>query len=310
MHIQWNRIGFKPGSRLARIRGDFIGAGELYSFDPWRNMLILSSFEIKESNAMKYLDLLNRYKIEYINAYPSSIFNLIQLSGLNRINIPSLKAVFLGSENILEYQVGRIKEFFGIKTVYYWYGHGELCCLGGTCEQTNNYHFFPSYGLTEFIKNSDTSNRTNNFVEIVGTSFINPAMPLIRYKTSDYGIENKSTCMCGRNHKLLSKVLGREQEIAVGFNGERITLTALIFGRHSEYFKHVIKLQIINTMPGYLVVNVIKKDSYTLDHETEIVNNLSSIEGMPFNTKVNYVSKIESTKSGKHRLLIREFDNE
>lgn len=310
MYIQWGRIGFKPGARMARLRGDYIGANKIYSFDPWRNILILSSFGIKAGTFSQYMNLLYKYKIEYINAYPASLFNLIQLSPTKNINIPTLKAIFLGSENILDYQIDHIKKFFGIQNVYYWYGHGESCCLGGICEVSTNYHFFPTYGFTEFVKNESIGENNDNIAEIVGTSFINPLMPLIRYRTEDYGIVQNETCQCGRNHVLLSKIIGREQEMAVGFNNEKITLTALIFGRHSSYFNHIIKMQIVNVKPGELIVKVIPKASFEKKHIEEIKSNLSEKEGMPFKTEVELVEDIRSTSHGKHRFLIREFDEE
>ena len=307
MHMLWSRIGYNPKSRLARLRGDYIGRNRIHSFDPWRNMLLLSSFNIKNETAGKYLALIKKYKIEFINAYPSSLYNLIQVSGVPHVNIPTLKAVFLGSENVLDYQVNKIKDFFNVDKVFFWYGHAELCNLGGNCEYSNDYHFFPSYGYTEFLKTNSINDTTiENVVEIVGTSFINPLMPLIRYKTEDYGIENKEKCTCGRNHLLLSKVIGREQEIAIGFNNSKITLTALVFGRHHNYLNHIINMQIINTSPGELLVKVIIKNSFTNQHKNEIINSLSETEGMPFNTKVEIVETL-STTNGKHRFLIREF---
>ena len=308
MHMLWSRVGYNPKSRLARIRGDYIGKNRTHSYDPWRNMLILSSFNINNATAESYFALMKKYKIEFINAYPSSLYNLIQVSGLSHINIPTLKAVLLGSENVLDYQVKRIKDFFNIDKVFFWYGHAELCNLGGNCEYSNDYHFFPSYGYTEFFKtNSINDTAIENIVEIVGTSFINPLMPLIRYKTEDYGIEKKTNCTCGRNHMLLSKVIGREQEIAVGFNNTKITLTALVFGRHQNYLNHVVNMQIINTSPGELLVKVITMTSFTDQHKKEIINSLSEKEGMPFNTKVEMVETLSKTKNGKHRFLIREF---
>ena len=310
MHLQWNRVGFKIGKRIATLRGDYIGKNRIYSFDPWRNTLILSSFNLNKNSADDYIDLLDKYKIEFINAYPSSLFNLIQLSSFNRRPVSSLKAILLGSENIIEWQLEKFKEYFETDKLFYWYGHVELCALGGGCELSSNYHFMPSYSYVEFIPTSkiDSKNEDDKTIEIVGTSFINPLMPLIRYRTQDFGIESKQKCPCGRNHKLLKKVIGREQEIAVGLNGERITLTALIFGRHADYFNHIIKMQVINNAPGKLIVKIVPKVSFSDSHADEIVNTLSRKEGMPFETKVEIVDKIETTKRGKHRFFIRTFD--
>ena len=132
-------------------------------------------------------------------------------------------------------------------------------------------------------------------------------MPLIRYRTQDYGVVAENLCECDRKHKQLSQVIGREQEIAVGLNGEKITLTALIFGRHADYFNHIIKMQIVNTEPGKLIVKVIPKESFSDAHIAEIQDSLSQKQGMPFQTQAHVVSEIDGTKRGKHRFLIREF---
>jgi len=97
-------------------------------------------------------------------------------------------------------------------------------------------------------------------------------------------------------------------KIPIGFNGERITLTALIFGRHADYFNHIIKMQVINYAPGKLIVRIVPKGSFSDSHANEVVNNLSIKEGMPFETKVEIVDEIDKTTRGKHRFLIRTFD--
>ena len=307
MHLQWSRVGYKVGRPMATLRGDYIGKNRIYSYDPWRNILILSSFNLNKTNADIYLDLLSQYKIEYINAYPASLYNLVQLSEFKEKIIPSLKGILLGSENVFEWQLQRFREFFNIDRVFYWYGHGELCALGGGCEISSNYHFLPSYSYVEFLSESENGRDATDMCEIIGTSFINPLMPLIRYRTQDYGIVAANLCECGRKHKQLSQVIGREQEIAVGLNGEKITLTALIFGRHADYFNHIIKMQIINTEPGKLIVKVIPKESFSDEHIAEIEDMLSQKQGMPFQTKAHLVNKIDGTKRGKHRFLIRQF---
>ena len=310
MFLQWERVGFIQGKRLARLRGDYIGKNRIHSFDPWRNYLILSSFNLNINNADFYLQLLNKYKIEYINAYPSSLFNLIQLSTKKSVNIPSLKVIFLGSENTYNWQLKKLKDFFDIERIYYWYGHGELCALGGGCELSSQYHFMPSYSYVEFIPNQEIigGHKDNKLVEIVGSSFINPAMPLIRYKTQDFGIESTQKCPCGRDHKLLEKIIGREQEIAIGLNGERITLTALVFGRHSEYFNHIIRMQVINYAPGKLKILIVPKASFNNNYKNQIISSLSLKEGMPFDTNVEIIDRIKKTKGGKQRFLLKTFE--
>jgi len=309
IHILWSRFDCKVEDRYARLRGDSIGKNKILSFDPYRNSLMLSSFSLNEKNANQYLAYLLKYKVKYIAAYPSSLFHLVQLSQNKSFHIPSLKAIMLGSENILDYQVDAFKSFFGIDKISVNYGHGEFTSMAGNCAQSQQYHFLPSYGYTEFDRQIDNpyNEIKHDVVEIVSTSFLNPAMPLIRYRSKDYGIVSHEKCSCGRNHLSLDKILGREQEIAEGFNGEKITLTALIFGRHLDYFNHTIKMQIINFAPGRLTVRVVPKQSFLEKHSNEIIISLSPAQGMPFSANVEIVESIESTKRGKNRFFVKTY---
>ncbi len=303
MHLLWEQAGYKPGMILARLRGDYIGKSKYFTFDPWRNYLLLSSSSLNEHNTKEYLNLLIKYKVQFINAYPASLYNLIQLSGLNSFNIPTLKGILLGSENIYPWQIAKIKDFFNIKNLLYWYGHAEICALAGNCNESGDYHFFPTYGYTEFEDLEDTE----EIKEIVATSFINHYMPLIRYKTQDHVKPASPQCACGKKFLKASQIIGREQEIAIGMNGEKITLTALIFGRHKNYFNHVIKMQIINTSKGNLHVKVIPKSTFTNKHRKQIINSLSVVQNAPFNTTCEEVKVIPTSKRGKHIFFIRKF---
>ena len=305
MHVLWSRVGYVWGERIARLRGDFIGKDRVYTFDPWRNTLILSSYEINISNTNMYFDLLRKYKVNYIHAYPASLFNLIQLSKKKSIVLPELKAIFLGSENMFDFQLEKFKSFFQTPNIYYWYGHGEQCALGGICEKSTDYHFLPTYSYVE-LEDSVKINPESDIHEIVGTSFVNPLMPIIRYRTMDYASKSLSkNCECGRNHFRLKTIYGREQEMAVGFDNQLITLTALVFGRHKEYFHHIRNMQVVNTRPGYLVIRIVPLLTFNNKFHDEIVNSFSMKEGMPFEAKVELVDNIQTTKNGKSKFLIK-----
>ena len=304
MHTYWQRFGFRAGSVMANLRGEFVGADRSHSYDPWRKLLMLSSFALAEDTADTYLDLLAKHKVEFLNGYPSSLHLLTQLSRRSAANLPSLRGIILASENVLDWQVDAISKFFGIDEVFWHYGHGEVVALGGACAAERRYHFMPSYGYVEWGPGLPDQPES---VEIVGTGFVNPLMPLVRYRTQDYGIVDESPCTCGLNHIHLRRILGRRQELAIGFANRAITLTALIFGRHANYFHHIHQMQIVNTAPGHLVVRVVPNDQFSEADEQEIIAMLSPDQGMPFRTTVEKVGRVATTSRGKQPFLIREF---
>ena len=308
--FMWNRIGYKVGNKIARLRGDYFGPEKISSFDPYRNTLMLSSFTLNSQNIYKYIEQLRKYKIEFISAYPSSLINLIQLGENIDGYCPDLKGIMLGSENIYEWQIDLVKGFFQINNIFLDYGQGELSVWAGTCNHSSKYHFHPGFSYTEFIdeNNRDENlNIENKIVKIIGTGFYNPLMPFIRYNTNDLGILSNSKCGCGRNHQILDTILGRKQEMAIGFNGEKITLTALLCGRHSDFLHHLYKIQFINTSPGELDIKIITKETFNINHKAEIINNFSNSGGMPFNCNINEVDKLIQTENGKEKVLIKTF---
>ncbi len=304
MHAYWRRFGFEPGWVTANLRGEFVGADRAYSYDPWRKLLMLSSFALTSETADQYLDRLAHHKVQLLNGYPSSLHLLTQLSRHDTVRIPSLRTIVLASENILDWQVEAISRFFGTDNVCWHYGHGEVVALGGACEKARNYHFMPSYGYVEW--GGGLADRPDA-VEIVATGFVNPLMPLVRYRTQDYGLPGTGACPCGRNHAWLTRVIGRRQELAIGTEGRAITLTALIFGRHAGYFHHIDQMQIVNTAPGHLVVRVVPNAHFGPADEQEIISMLSPAQGMPFSTTVEKVERVETTARGKQPFLIRCF---
>ena len=303
--VIFRRVNYKQGIRVARLRGDFIGKNRIYSFDPYRNTLMLNTFLINEKNAGEYLRLMNKFKIEYLHAYPAALYNLIQNSKQNSIKIKSLKYILLNSENILDWQISLFESFFDTKNIFYGYGLGEMVAIAASCEHSRYYHFHPAYSYVEFHSSKIKDN--SNINDIIGTSFLNPLMPLIRYRTGDLCELNDAECSCNRNHKIASRIIGRSQDVAIGKNNERITLTALIFGRHAEYFNHIKKMQIINTEPGKLIVIIVPKISFNTTYANEIINSLSAKEGMPFEAELDIVQEIELTERGKHKFFKRLF---
>ncbi len=308
MWTMWKRIGFDIGDRGATLRGDYIGKNKIYTYDPLRNILVMSSFALNRETIRDYVRALEEFKPKYINAYAASLYSFVQLckdSGININPIDSLELILLGSENILDWQISLFSTFFGCR-IFYWYGHGEQTCLAGGCENSDLYHFMPSYGYNEL---NNENKRGLSEYEIIGTSFVNPLMPLVRYCTQDFGVAASENCSCGRKVFQLSRITGREQEVAIGLKGEKITLTALIFGRHAHYFHNIIKMQIINYKPGYLLIKVVPKKSFSSRDQQEIISTLSKEQGMPFSVQIELVKEIESTGRGKQQFLIRTFDD-
>jgi len=206
---EWGKLGFTfEKARTLRIGAD---ARRLAHEGPTRvvgNRLMLSPYHVGEQHKMAILEAINRFGPEYVHAYPSSAAALAELLRVNELDF-QVKAVLLASEPATSAQLAAIRGLFRCP-VSINYGLSERTNLAfANCDDagTSGYAFQPLYGWCENRMDGDRA-------EIVGTSLWNDVMPLIRYRTGDYGvIDADGRCAC---------IDGRGQEYLVDRSGRRI----------------------------------------------------------------------------------------
>lgn len=307
MYSQWKRVGFNVHkiNRMAILRGLVPSHGD---YEVIGNKLILSSYLNQNCNLKEYFDILQEFNPDYIHAYPSIIFILANYIIDNKliVNMPRLKAILCGSENIYSAQKEIIQKAFGVR-VYTWYGHSERGCLAGECEVSSLYHIFPQYGYAEVL---DTQGNEvlgkDGKGELVVTSFNRKAMPLIRFKTEDIIITTSEKCSCGRNHQVFKDVEGRTQDYLVTKKGRLIPGNVLLPYDVLNIFDHIAQYQFYQEKKGYCKFLVVKKPGYTSLDEENILRELRKELTDDMQIEIEYVDEIPRTPSGKHMFLRTE----
>ncbi|MFF2588518.1 phenylacetate--CoA ligase family protein [Peribacillus butanolivorans] len=302
----WSRVGYdiNKTNRTVYLRGNSPKSG----FFEYRNKsLVLSSYNLKESNMKKYVELIEEYKPSFIQAYPSSISILSDYINNNGIDVklPSLKAIICASENIYDFQKKSIEKAFNVR-VYSFYGLTEHTCIGGGCEHSNNYHIQSEYGYTELI-NEDGKDveKEEELGEIVATGFNNYVMPFIRYRTADIAVNTNEICECGRGYKLIKRVEGRKQEQLITSDGSRVAMTSIIFAQHFKAFGKMKNIQLEQNEIGKITVKIVEKEKFKQEDINEVINKMESACSGNLNVKIKFVDTIARTARGKHRFLIQ-----
>lgn len=147
-----------------------------------------------------YLQLLARH-IDRSEESPLSVGHLLPQGALST---PSLK--------------NELRRVFGVP-VHEVYGGHEFGCVASTCEQQDRLHIMMSECLVETVQNGKHTS-PGELGEIVVTTFINRAMPLIRYRPGDVGRLYEDTCSCGRKTQLLV-LEGRMEDTLITSKGIR-----------------------------------------------------------------------------------------
>ncbi|KGM97507.1 capsular biosynthesis protein [Clostridium novyi A str. 4552] len=305
----WSRVGYdvRRVNRCVILRGNVPNKG-IYEYK--NRDLILSSFKLTEENMDKYIDLIEKFDPDFIQAYPSSIIILSKyINETNRkINCKNLKSIICASENIYEAQRNDIEKAFGVR-VYSFYGHTEHACIGGECEKSNYYHIQSEYGYMELIDEYDNQiTNENGLGEIVATGFNNYVVPFIRYKTCDIAVNTNEKCSCGRNYKLIKKIDGRKQEQIITKSKAKVALTSIIYAQHFDIMGKIKNWQMQQDEVGKIKFRIQKEKGLNNEELSEIANKIKIALNDDLDVTINIVEEIERTKRGKHKFLIQNLD--
>jgi phenylacetate-CoA ligase len=310
MTQQWQRIGYRLGDRLAVLRGRTVLDGNrIFEFQKNEHRLILSTYALTKENVADYLEALNQFKVRFLHVYPASLALLLEYIRASRtvVRLPHLAGVFAGSEMLLDGLGELCEKVLGVPC-YHWYGHSEGAVLGGWCESKKTFHFFPQYGFLELLDENGTKiTAPDQLGEIIATGFSNPAMILIRYRTSDLASGLRwERCGCGREFQTLDRIHGRTQDFIVASDGFKVPVTALLYGLHLPIFDHYAKIQIEQSEPGTIKVRLENPDR--ISHTPEIQLTKTAMEGaLKGRIFVSFeeVDVIPTQLNGKHQVVVQ-----
>ena len=164
-----------------------------------------------------------------------------------------LKAGIFGAEAWSEEMRQDIQNKLGIKA-YDIYGLTELSGPGVSyeCSEQKGMHICEDHFIAEII-DPDTGEVLPDGTkgELVFTSITKEAFPLLRYRTRDICVLDRTPCSCGRTHVRMAKPMGRSddmliirgvnvfpsqiEEVLLKVSGENITPTyQIIVGRENN----------------------------------------------------------------------------
>ncbi len=305
MDMQWERAGYSPDQKKATLKGAAVKARDHVLYDPDQRAYRFSTYHLTPENAARYAQIMKDKRIAFLHGYISSALEFGRQLEQAKTEPPPFKAIFPGSENLYPGQREKLEDYFHCR-IYTWYGHSENLILAGECEVSPHYHIFPQYGFAELISEDLSSqSREDQMGELVGTTLFNQVMPLLRYRTGDYGVVGPKSCACGRSHQLLSSIRGRWlQENLVGRFGNRISATAL--NMHSDIFDNVEQFQLHQREPGKAEMWIVRKPEYRQTYDQRIVDAFSEKMGDSVELVIKFVDAIPLTERGKFRYIVQE----
>ena len=307
MHTIWEKLGYRYTDMKVTLRGKNMGV-KPYEFNPVHNEFRLNTYLPLSEWKRELLELFDKREIKYFHPFPSSMHEFLLdmertcTEDEIRLILGNVRGLLLSSEFPAPYMIEKYKKF---KLPYVsWYGHSEMCVLAydlsgkDAGDFANRYVPFVTYGLCEIVSG-----------HVVGTSFHNFDMPLIRYDTGDCVELTKST-KNGLCREFAIKE-GRSGDFILDKNGKQVSLTALIYGRHHKAFDVADYVQIGQTEPGKATLFVTMKNDKTgqahfikTDSPHAAIERLFDLSNVDIDFAFKVVEKPMRTAMGKLKLRV------
>ncbi len=306
LETMWKRGGYFDGARMALLRGHVTSTkanGRISSYDATRDWLVLSSYHLTLERLPLYLEELERFRPDLLYAYSSTALQLaehIEASGWEW-RLP-LRGILCGSERLTVPQQKIMERVFKTRC-YTWYGHTERVVMAAWGRSSQLYYFHPLYGFAEFGPPDPEGLR-----EVIGTTFDNMAMPLIRYRTGDY-VRLLGDAKMKTEYPWIAatEIAGREQEFVYSGTGRKISLTAI--NMHDDIFDDLYAVQFYQDEPGKVQMRYIAGRNFSPSRLPRIEAGLRRKLGDDFELVLEKVTEVEKTARGKHKWLVSKINS-
>ena len=219
--LRWER--WMPEGKMAEIRlaptlpllpgGERLKDGDTVGLKGWR--FINHMFEtgpyvgLNRTNSLDaQIEWLKRERPNYLVSYPGNLEALAY--ACQGLPVDSIKGVRSISAQLEEGVRRRLMSAFKLK-IGQGYGLNEIGVVGGRC-LAGRYHVNAEHCLVEILDEDGAPCKSGETGRIVVTGLNNFAMPLIRYDTSDLGVQVEGPCPCGRTLPSFGRIVGRNRD--------------------------------------------------------------------------------------------------
>ncbi len=259
--------------------------------------ILFSGYHLSPSTAAEYLAALETYSPPWLHGYPS-LLSLLASYLLERgkplKNPPSI--VTTGAENLLPQQRDLMVKAFGCP-VRQHYGQAESVANISECPN-GHLHIDEDFSFVELIP-LDSCPDT---FRVIGTNWSNPAFPLLRYDTGDLVRCLEEVSSCSMTGRMVDSIDGRKEDYVVLPNGARL-------GRLDHIFKDLTRIreaQIYQPERDMIIFKIVKGDGYGPEVEQRLLNEARKRLGREMAIKVEYVSFLKRSRTGKLRFVVSE----
>jgi len=265
------------------------------------NQYLINMQHVNDGNIKDIVDFLNSISPSFYSGYPSIIAEVARLAIQYKLPLNSSArptVIFAGAENTLDYQKAAIEQWTGA-TVTDQYGLTEGNCNLSRCE-LGHYHVDHEFGLVECVDPELLSDGRKKG-KLIGTSFTNFAMPMLRYDTGDVAIwkADDFKCPCGRHTDVIESIEGRIDDFVQLNDGRRIIRFDYLF-KGTDTIKEA---QICQYKLGEVVIKLVSRVGPNEDVENELKAQFVKWITNDMEVNFEYLEQIPKSNTGKFKAV-------
>jgi len=268
-------------------------------------IMTMSANAVTHTSVENIANSIEKFAPQLLCAYPSALETLARYLRDNdrRLSIP---AVVTSSEVFRPEAWALVEQVLGCKLADY-YGQAERIAFA-TATAPREYRFEHGYSHVEFIPYDGQyvpRGSTHRLYEIVGTSFWNSLLPIVRYRTGDlvrlpaeWGERELEELSLGL--RTFEGVLGRQQELLVCPEAVRITGIGCI----PKEIRNVLRFQVVQEDLDQACLLVLPNAEFSETDAQLLLDNARARIPPHVNVRVEIATRLERTPRGKTPLIV------
>lgn len=255
------------------------------------------------SDTRSQIDSILLYNPSYVLSYPSQLAALAEYCLAHDIHFPFVEEVRTTGETFTKTYMNIIQKAWPNVKITDIYSTEEIGNVAQQCPEYHNYHVNVENVFLEIVDENNFPCRIGQLGNVLLTSLMNYATPLIRYEIGDYA-EFGEPCQCGRKLPVIKKIVGRKRnriklpngESRFPYLGEREEVAGIITNAR--------KFQFIQHSLNDIEYKIVIAKPLTSTQEEQLKCFFHKNLGHHFNIKISYVDHISLGPTGKHEEFI------
>ncbi len=301
----WRWAGFRVNDRQVVVRGDLVVPPDrseppFWFHDRVGRSLIVSTRHLNEKNTDAVAEAIQNFRAPWLRCYPSAGYELARLLSERGAGM-QFKGIITGSEPVFPIQRDLMEQTFRAP-LYAGYGMAERVVYAAQCEH-GRFHVNLDYGHTEIVDEKGQPTRESGY--LVGTSFHNQVMPLLRYRLDDTARWDPRPCPCGRHYPVLADLEGRVEDQLLDLKGNPVNSAVITF-----VFKEatcIQRTQVAQVARDRWEVRIVPDRGYTDEVGVKLRNDFRRLVSPHVNVEVRRVDHLANLASGKFKWVVQEW---